>query len=65
MRYTLRASNNAGRIDFSERLTIDGALNKVSELRAAGFERITLVNVETGLEITDLEQFVRAQPPAR
>ncbi len=37
-RYIIRASNNAGQIEFRERLTIDAALAKAAELRDAGFQ---------------------------
>jgi hypothetical protein len=42
-------------VEFQERLTIDAALKRASELRAADFTRITLINVISGIEITDLE----------
>lgn len=58
MRYTLRASNSAGRVNFTDKLTIDAALRKAAELRDAGFHHVTLINVESGVEITDLEHFV-------
>lgn len=54
-RYIIRASSNAGPVEFLERLTIDAALAKVAELRDAHFEHITLINQQTGLEITDLD----------
>jgi hypothetical protein len=57
-RYIIRASNNAGQIEFRERLTIDAALAKATELRDAGFRRITLLNAETGVEIQEVEQLV-------
>jgi hypothetical protein len=57
-RYIIRASNNAGQIEFRERLTIDAALAKAAELRDAGFRRITLLNAETGVEIKEVEQLV-------
>jgi hypothetical protein len=57
-RYIIRASNNAGQIEFRERLTIDAALTKATELRDAGFRRITLLNAETGVEIKEVEQLV-------
>lgn len=59
MRYTLRASNVAGRVDLMDKLTIDAALRKAAALRDAGFHHVTLINVESGVEITDLEQFMR------
>lgn len=61
-RYIIRASNNSGQIEFRERLTIDAALAKATELRDAGFRRITLLNAETGVEIKEVEQLV--SPPA-
>lgn len=57
-RYIIRASNNAGQIEFRERLTIDAALAKATELRDAGFRQITLLNAETGVEIKEVEQLV-------
>lgn len=57
-RYIIRASNSAGQIEFRERLTIDAALAKATELRDAGFRRITLLNAETGVEINEVEQLV-------
>jgi hypothetical protein len=58
-RYSIRASNSAGTIEFPGRLTITEALNRAAELRDAHFEHITLVNLETGLEISDLESLVQ------
>ena len=58
MRYTLRASSSAGRVDFMEKLTIDAALRKASELRDGGFLQVTLINAESGVEITGLEQLI-------
>lgn len=42
-----------------DKLTIDPALRKAAALRDAGFHHVTLINVESGVEITDLEQFMR------
>lgn len=42
-----------------DKLTIDAALRKAAELRDAGFEHVTLINVESGVEITNLEQFIQ------
>ena len=42
-------------MEFEERLTIEAALAKASELRDAQFSHITIYNVLTGVEITDLE----------
>jgi hypothetical protein len=57
-RYTITARNSAGPVEFHERMTIDAALNKAAELRAAEFHSITLINLETGLEIKDLERLI-------
>ena len=58
-RYTIRARHHGAPVTFPESLTIEAALRKAAELRDARFQRITLVNTETGLEITDLEELVR------
>jgi hypothetical protein len=57
-RYTIRARNISGTVEFQERLTIQDALNKAAELRAAEFHGITLINRDTGLEIGDLEGLI-------
>ena len=54
-RYILHANGAAGPIEFQERLTIEVALVKAQELRDAHFTHISIVNVLTGLEITDVE----------
>lgn len=61
LRYTLRARNSAGTVDFLDKLVIDAALRKAAELRDAGFQHVTLINVESGVEITDLEQVMRGR----
>jgi len=60
-RYILRASGSAGPVEFQERLTIDAALAKAQELRDAHFNHITIFNVLTGVEITDIEALLVAQ----
>ena len=62
-RYTIRASSNAGPIEFQERLTIEAALAKAEELRDAHFAHITLINHHTGLEITDLDALIPEHKP--
>ena len=57
-RYILRARGEAGPVEFQERLTIEQALDKARELRDAHFTHITIFNVLTGVEITDLEALV-------
>jgi hypothetical protein len=54
-RYILRATGASGPVEFQERLTIDQALGKARELRDAHFSHITIFNVLSGVEITDLE----------
>lgn len=60
-RYVLRARGAAGPVEFQERLTIDQALAKAQELRDAHFEHITIFNVLTGIEITDVEALLTSQ----
>ena len=57
-RYIVRAKGAAGSVEFRERLTIDQALAKARELRDAHFSNITIYNVMSGLEITDLEALI-------
>ena len=61
-RYVIHARSHAGRVDFAEPLTIAAALEKAAELRKADFRHITLVNTQTGVEITDLEELTGGQP---
>ena len=66
-RYIVRAKGAAGPIEFQQRLTIEDALAKARELRDAHFSHITIHNVFTGVEITDLEALMDAadEPKAR
>ena len=59
-RYILRARGASGPVEFHERFTIDEALAKVQELRAAHFSHIAIFNVLTGIEITDVESLIHA-----
>ena len=59
MRYIIRATGEAGPVEFRKPLTITAALSKAAELKAAHFQRITLINTHTGVEITDLEELMR------
>jgi hypothetical protein len=59
-RYILRAKGASGPVEFRERLTIDAALARVRELRAAHFSHITIFNVLTGVEISDVESLIHA-----
>jgi hypothetical protein len=63
-RYIVRASGASGPVEFQQRLTIDQALVKARELRDAHFSHITILNVLTGLEITDLEALMDAADDA-
>jgi hypothetical protein len=56
----LRAKGASGPVEFQDRLTIEAALAKAQELRAAHFNQITIFNVLTGLEITDVEAIIAA-----
>jgi hypothetical protein len=60
-RYTIRASNSTGSVEFLEVLTIDAALAKAEELRDAHFKHIGLINIHTGVEITDLERLIQTR----
>lgn len=42
-------------MEFQQRLTIEKALEKAQDLRDAHFNHITIINVLTGVEITDVE----------
>jgi hypothetical protein len=60
-RYIIRAIGAAGPLEFQERLTIEAALVKADELRSGRFSHITILNVLTGVEITDLEALLVSQ----
>ena len=64
-RYIIRASNETGPVEFSDRLTIDAALEKAAELNEAHFKHITIVNLLNGVEITDLESLMEARGDAQ
>ena len=57
-RYVIRATGSAGPVEFKDRLTIEAALHKAQELGEANFQHVTLINVLTGVEITDLESLI-------
>lgn len=57
-RYVIRATDDTGAVQFEERLAIDAALQRAIELRDAHFRHITIVNTQTGVEITDLEALI-------
>lgn len=60
-RYVVRATGASGPVEFQERLTIEAALTKARELRDAHFTHITIFNVLTGVEITDVEALLGTQ----
>jgi len=60
-RYILRATGAAGPVEFQERLTIEAALAKAQGLREARFSHITIHNVLTGIEITDVEALLTSE----
>ena len=60
-RYVIRATNDTGVVEFTDRLTIEAALQRATELGRAHFRHITIINVFTGVEITDLEALIAQQ----
>ena len=48
-------------MEFQQRLTIEKALEKAQDLRDAHFNHITIINVLTGVEITDVEALLISQ----
>lgn len=60
-RYIVRATGAAGAVEFQERLTIEAALLKAQELRTAHFSQIAILNILTGVEITDVEALLVSQ----
>ena len=64
-RYILRARGAAGPVEFQERLTIDAVLVKAQELRDAHFTNITIFNVLTGVEITDVDALLESNDSDR
>ena len=64
-RYVVRATGVSGPVEFQERLTIEAALAKAKELLDADFSHITIFNVLTGVEITDVEALLGSQDSDR
>jgi hypothetical protein len=52
-------------VEFHERLTIETALANAQELRDAHFSHITILNVLTGIEISDVESLLMSQADRR
>jgi hypothetical protein len=50
--------NDTGVVEFTDRVTIEAALQRASELGRAHFRHVTIINVFTGVEITDLEALI-------
>ena len=48
-------------MEFQQRLTIEKALEKAQDLRDAHFNHITIINVLTGVEISDVEALLISQ----
>jgi hypothetical protein len=63
-RYTVHVPESEMVMGLDSPLTGLEAYNKVCELRAAGFELVTLKNVDTGEEITDVASLVLDSPDA-
>jgi hypothetical protein len=61
-RYTVHVPESETSMGFENPLTGLEAYTKVCELRAAGFGRVSLRNVDTGEEITDVASLVRDSP---
>jgi hypothetical protein len=61
-RYTVHVPESEITMGAESPLTGLEAYTKVCELRAAGFETVTLRNVDTGEEITDVASLVLDSP---
>ncbi len=57
-RYVIRATDDSGAVQFEDPMAIEAALQKAIELRDAHFRHITIVNTQTGVEISDLEALI-------
>jgi hypothetical protein len=63
-RYTVHVPESEMSMGLDRPLTGLEAYNRVRELRAIGFGRVSLRNVDTGEEITDIASLVRDSPEA-
>jgi len=61
-RYTIHVPESSTSMGLDNPLTGLEAYNKVCELRAAGFGIVSLRNVDTGEEITDVASLVLDSP---
>ena len=62
--YTIHVSDSNVSAGLKSSLNAVKAYYKVRELRHQGFKCITLTNVDTGEEITDVDSLVRDSPLA-
>ena len=60
--YTVHVPESDTAMDAAGPLTGLDAYHKVLELRAMGFPTVTLKNVDTGEEITDVEALLQDSP---
>jgi hypothetical protein len=51
-------SGDIAAASLMEPVTLEVALRRAVEFKAKGYDDITLVNVDDGVEITDVEQFM-------
>jgi hypothetical protein len=62
--YTVHVSDPSTSTERGDSLNAVRAYYKVRQLRDQGFKCITLINVDTGEEITDVDSLVRDSPRA-
>ncbi|MFL6726670.1 MAG: hypothetical protein ACJ8FS_09180 [Sphingomicrobium sp.] len=62
--YTVHVSDPSTSTERGGSLNAVRAYYKVRQLRDQGFKCITLINVDTGEEITDVDSLVRDSPRA-
>jgi hypothetical protein len=62
--YTVHVSDSSTSTAPGDSLNAVRAYYKVRQLRDEGFKCITLINVDTGEEITDVDSLVRDSPRA-
>jgi hypothetical protein len=63
-RYTVHVPESDTSMGLESPLSALEAFNKVRELRSLGFRTVTLKNIDTHEEITDVESLVRDSPEA-
>lgn len=62
--YTVHVPESEMAMGMDSPLTALEAYYKVQELRSMGFQSVTLINVETGEQITDVAALVQDSPDA-